>query len=41
MLILHFLKLPDGLLQAGDLMDSVIRRPKNKVANPQAKSLEA
>jgi hypothetical protein len=40
MLILHHLKSPDGLLQAGDQMGSAIRRPKDKVADPRARSLE-
>jgi hypothetical protein len=40
MLILHYLKLPGGLLQEDDQMDSVIHRPKNKVMYPRAKSLE-
>jgi hypothetical protein len=39
-LIMHYLKLPSGLLQVGDQMDLVIHWPKNKVAYPQARSLE-
>jgi hypothetical protein len=40
MLFLHYLKLPGGLLQAGNQMDLVIYQPKNKVAYSQARSLE-
>jgi hypothetical protein len=34
MLILHYLKWPDGLTQVGDQMDSAIYQPKNKVTDP-------
>jgi hypothetical protein len=34
MLILHYLKLPNDLLQAGNQMVLVIRQTKNKIADP-------
>jgi hypothetical protein len=39
-LILYYLKLPSGLLQVGDQIDSAIHRPKNKVVDPRARSFE-
>jgi hypothetical protein len=38
--VLHYLKLPNSLFQMGDQMGLAIRQPKNKVADPQAKSLK-
>jgi hypothetical protein len=41
MLLLHRLKSPDGLFQAVDRLNPLISWPKNQVADPQARVLEA